>query len=171
MNGIVRAIGHGASLLGAAALLLMGLQITVDVLGRNLAGQAIPATADLVGKYYMVAVSFVPLALTQIHRRHIEATIFTDRMSGAPRRIVGVLGVAIAIAVFALMTWGTALEAIKNTARRSYVEAGLIHVPTWPSYWILPLSFALMVLVLALQLPAALSGHAPATPPAQTEVG
>lgn len=163
MHAIVRAIGWLTTILGATALLLMGLQITVDVLGRNLAGQAIPATADLVGKYYMVAVSFLPLALTQIHRRHIEATIFTDRLTGGPRRVIEGLGVAIAIGVFALLAYGTTLEALKNTERRSYVEAGLIHVPTWPSYWILPLSFGLMAMVLALQLPATLSGRG--TPP------
>lgn len=154
-----RMIERASTLIGALALILMMLQIAVDVLLRNFTGSAIPATADLVSKYYMVAVAFVPLALADLHRRHIEATIFTDRLRGAPRRLVELFGVSLSLVAFALVGWGATQEALKNTARGSYVDAGLIQVPTWPGYWILPLGFGLMVLVLVLRIPAVLRGQ------------
>ncbi|MFM1863314.1 MAG: hypothetical protein RLZ26_1836 [Pseudomonadota bacterium] len=159
---IARMIERASTLIGAVALMLMMLQIAVDVLLRNLTGSAIPATADLVSKYYMVAVAFVPLALADLHRRHIEATIFTDGLRGAPRRLVEAFGVCLSLAAFGLLGWGATQEALKNTARGSYVDAGLIQVPTWPGYWFLPLGFVLMALVLASRIPAVLRGqHGP----------
>jgi TRAP-type C4-dicarboxylate transport system permease small subunit len=137
----------------------MMLQITIDVFMRNFVGAGFPATPDIVSRYYMVAVSFLPLALTQVADRHIEATIFTDKLRGRARQVVLGLGVVVGIAVFALLAWGTGAEALRQTARGAYVEAGTIHFPTWPSYWILPVSAALMLVVLTLRLIRLLTGH------------
>ena len=115
----------------------------------------VAVTGDLTVR---VAVSFLPLAMTQIADRHIEATIFTDKLGGGARRAVLLFGTVLAIAVFALIAWGTGAEAVKQTARGAYVEAGTIHFPTWPSYWILPVSAALMLAVLAVRLVRMLTG-------------
>ncbi|EPX85458.1 TRAP transporter small permease [Salipiger mucosus] len=145
-------IGRISAALASLVLLAMMLQIVVDVFMRSFLGAGFPATADLVSRYYMVAISFLPLALTELHRRHIEATIFTDRLRGRARQAVGYLGFAVALAVFVPMTWGTAREALTQTARGAYVEVGTTVFPTWPSYWILPLSFGLICVVLAFRL-------------------
>lgn len=152
MNALERFVARISAIVGSVVLIAMMLQITIDVFMRNLLGAGFPATADIVSRYYMVAVSFLPLAMTQVADRHIEATIFTDRLRGGARRAVLGLGAAIATAVFALLAWGTGAEALKQTARRAYVEAGTIHFPTWPSYWILPVSASLMLVVLVIRL-------------------
>lgn len=158
MDATERAVAWISAIVGSAVLMAMMLQITVDVFMRNFVGAGFPATADIVSRYYMVAVSFLPLAMTQVADRHIEATIFTDKLRGGARRAVLLFGTAIGIAVFALVAWGTGAEAMRQTARAAYVEAGTIHVPTWPSYWIVPVSAALMLVVLALRLVRMLTG-------------
>lgn len=152
MDVLERFVARISALVGAVVLMAMMLQITVDVFMRNFVGAGFPATADIVSRYYMVAVSFLPLAMTQVADRHIEATIFTDKLRGRLRQAVLGLGIVIGIAAFGLLAWGTSSEALKQTARRAYVETGTIHVPTWPSYWILPASAALMVVVLLIRL-------------------
>jgi len=152
MDALERFVARTSAFVGAVILMAMMLQITVDVFMRNLVGAGFPATADLVSRYYMVAVSFLPLAMTQVADRHIEATIFTDKLRGGARLAVLGLGIALGIAVFALLAWGTAAEAVRQTARGAYVEAGTIHFPTWPSYWILPVSAVLMLAVLAIRM-------------------
>lgn len=148
-------------------LIAMMLQVVVDVFMRSFIGAGFPGTADLVGRYYMVALSFMPLALTQIMRRHIEATIFTDGFKGTARNAIALMGVAISLFVFCLMAYGSTLEAMRQTSRGAYVEAGTIHFLTWPSYWIPPVAFGLMALVLAtnvidiLRNRFDLSGHDP----------
>ncbi|MDO5657760.1 MAG: TRAP transporter small permease [Paracoccus sp. (in: a-proteobacteria)] len=152
MKAIETTISRMSIVLGSLVLMAMMLQVVIDVFSRKALGAGFPATADLVGKYYMVAVSFLPLAMTEIHRRHIEATIFTQRLHGPARKAVFLLGFVLALAVFAAMTYGSFEEAMKHTARGSYIEAGTIRFPTWLSYWILPFSFSLMIVVLVLRI-------------------
>ncbi|MDO5620336.1 MAG: TRAP transporter small permease [Paracoccus sp. (in: a-proteobacteria)] len=159
MKAIETTISRASIVLGSFVLMAMMLQVVVDVISRKVLGAGFPATADLVGKYYMVAVSFLPLAMTEVHRRHIEATIFTQRLHGLPRKIVFLFGFVLALVVFCLLTKGSFDEAMKQTARGAYVDAGTMRFPTWPSYWILPVSFALMALVLVLRIIEILTGR------------
>lgn len=152
MELIERWVGRISAVLASCVLLAMMLQIVADVLMRTFVGAGIPATADLVSRYWMVAISFLPVAMTEIHRRHIEATIFTDKLTGRPRRVVAGLGFVVAICVFAALTWGTFNEALRQTAKGAYVQVGVSEFTTWPSYWILPLAFGLMCLILLIRL-------------------
>lgn len=158
METVERGIRRASMALAALILLAMMAQVVVDVFMRTLLGAGFPATADIVARYYMVAVSFLPLAMTEIGRRHIEATIFTDRLAGPARRTVLFLGVIVGLIVFGILTYGAFNEAMAQTGRRAYVEAGEVHFLTWPSYWILPVSFALMEVVLTLRLIALITG-------------
>ena len=140
-------------------LLAMMLQVVVDVVMRAILGAGFPATPELVGRYYMVAISVVPLAMTELHRRHIEATIFTDALKGRARQAVTFFGFAVGLAVFILLTWGTTQEALRQTARQAYVEVGTASFPTWPSFWIPPFAFGLMVLVLGMRITELATGR------------
>ncbi|MXN64391.1 TRAP transporter small permease subunit [Stappia sp. GBMRC 2046] len=159
MRSLETWISRISMVLASLVLLAMMLQVVVDVFMRSFLGAGFPATADLVGRYYMVAISFVPLAMTEIGRRHIEATIFTDGLRGTARQAVALAGFCIGLVVFGFLTWGSAVEALSQTGRGAYVEAGTMHFLTWPSYWILPVSFALMELVLAIRVIEVLTGR------------
>ena len=152
MRSIETWIRRISLVLGSAILLAMMAQVVVDVILRSFFGAAFPATADLVGRYYMVAVSFLPLAMTEIDRRHIEATIFTRGLRGRARDAVFLLGFGFGLIVFAVLTYGSFAEAMSQTERGAYIDVGTTQFPTWPSYWILPVSFALMAAVLVLRL-------------------
>lgn len=151
---------HRISVVFASVILLaMMVQVVVDVFMRSFLGAGFPATADLVARYYMVAISLLPLAMTELGRRHIEATIFTDRLRGTMRTVVMLTGFVLGFVVFGLMTYGSALEALKQTGRAAYVEAGTLHFLTWPSYWIPVAAFGLMAIVLAIRLIEVLTGR------------
>lgn len=138
--------------IGGLVLMLMVLQIIIDVAMRSLFGAGFPATSELVSKYYMVAVSFLPIAYAEVKRRHVEATIFTDILPARGKAVVHLLGFLLSVAVYSALCWGTALEALAHTQKGSYVESGVHMFYTWPSYWILPVSFALMVLISAMRV-------------------
>lgn len=132
---------------GTIVLTLMMIQISVDVITRNLFGAGFPGTTELVGRYYMVAVSFVPLAFTELRRRHIETTVLTDLL---PKSLMPPLlgaGFVLSAVVYGAMATASFTEAARQTSNGSFVEAGLIRFLTWPSYWILPISFGLMTLI------------------------
>ena len=73
MTLLHRFVGTATKLIGSVVLILMALQIVVDVFMRNLVGAGFPATTDLVSKYYMILVSFLPIAYAELQRRHVEA--------------------------------------------------------------------------------------------------
>jgi len=158
MKTVEKWISRISIFFAALVVMAMMLQVVIDVAMRKFLGAGFPATADIVSRYYMVAVSFLPLAMTEIGNRHISATIFTDRLRGRSRSTVLGFGLILSLATFALLFWGVLQEALQQTAKGAYVEAGLINLPTWPSYWILPVSFALMLLVLLLRFVELLTG-------------
>lgn len=138
--------------IGSILLVLMVVQIVLDVLMRSTVGAGFPATSELVSKYYMVAVSFLPIAYAELRRRHIEASIFTDYLGPRAKLAVLLFGYLLSLAVYATLTWGTGFEAFEHMEKGSYVETGTDIFYTWPSYWILPVSFALMTLVLVMRV-------------------
>ncbi|MCA0922581.1 TRAP transporter small permease [Pseudooceanicola nanhaiensis] len=158
MKTVERWISRISILFASLIVLAMMLQVVIDVAMRKFLGAGFPATADIVSRYYMVSVSFLPLAMTEVGRRHISATIFTDALRGPARSAVQFLGIGLSLAAFALLLYGTTLEALKQTAKGAYVEAGILNVPTWPSYWILPVSFTLMEIMLLLRFVEFLRG-------------
>lgn len=159
LKAIETAVARFSMVMGSIVLILMMLQVVLDVFMRAFLGAGFPATPDLVGKYYMVAVSVLPLALTEIKRRHIEATIFTQGLTGGPLKAVQLFGFAVFGAVLAVLLYGSTLEAISKTARGAYIEAGTIHFVTWPSFWILPFSFAMALIVIVIRIIEVVTGQ------------
>ena len=134
--------------IGGTVLVLMALQIAVDVALRSVLGTGVPATSELTSKYWMVLVSFLPLAMAEVERRHIEASVFMDMMPRVVQLASVYLGVLLSLVVYVILTYLSALEALDRTERGAYVEVGTHNLIIWPSYWFLPISFALMALVL-----------------------
>ena len=151
-------VGAATKIIGSAVLVLMALQIVIDVFMRNVVGAGFPATTDLVSKYYMVLVSFLPIAYAELQRRHVEASVFTDLMPQVTHRWIYLFGFVLSLVVYVLLAWGSFGEAMKQTDRGAYVEAGTVVFYTWPGYWILPVSFALMAVVLVLRILQVLRG-------------
>ncbi|PHR61743.1 MAG: C4-dicarboxylate ABC transporter [Robiginitomaculum sp.] len=153
-----KSIGATTTVIGSIVLCLMAVQIVVDVTMRNVLGTGFPATSELVSKYFMLVVSFLPVAYAELERRHIEASVFTDLMPDFTRPAVNLLGFVLSFIVYAFLTYGTAAEAARQTSRKSYVETGLTDFYTWPGYWILPICFGLMTIVLGLRVFQVLTG-------------
>lgn len=151
MKSIEQWITKVTLLLGSLVLVLMMGQIVVDVFMRSVFSAGFPATAELVAKYYMVAVSFLPVAYAEVQRRHVEATIFTDMLSKRKKQIVVWFGYLLSIVVYSLLVWGTYFDALEQTEKRSWVESGIDIFYTWPGYWILPVSFGAMLLLCGLR--------------------
>lgn len=139
--------------LGLGILILCGmmLQIVIDVVMRNTIGHGLPATPEIVSRYSMVALSFLPIAFTEIRRRHIEASLFTDKLPIRYKRFVLLFGYILSFIVYSILTYGTGVEAWVQTRRGAYIESGVTNLAVWPSYWVLPFSFGMMVIVIAIR--------------------
>lgn len=158
MRAIENFISKMTVIVGGTILFLMMMQIMIDVFLRQFAGAGFPATAELVSKYYMVAVSFLPIAFTELKRRQVEATIISDMLPARLKPFLLFFGFLLSLFIYGLLGWGTGVEAIRHTTQGAYVETGTLIFYTWPSYWILPVSFGLMALVLLMRIISMLNG-------------
>lgn len=139
-------------IVGGGMLIGMMLLVTSDVLLRSVVGVGLPATSEIVARYQMVAVSFLPIALAEIGRQHVEATVFVDRLPRRMQLLAIYAGRIVSLAIYGVLTFATGRQAVSKYESSAYVEVGQIDFLTWPSYWIAPGSFFIMSCILALRL-------------------
>ncbi|MEZ5810554.1 MAG: TRAP transporter small permease [Rhizobiaceae bacterium] len=138
--------------LGTAVLVAMAVLIAADVLLRQTMDAGIPTVPDFVSFYLMVAISFIPIAYTQVYRSHVETTVLFQVLPPALKKILLWLNAAIGIGMFSLLTYLSLVEALNQTEKRSFIESGKVLFQIWPSYWLLPISFGAMLFVLCHQI-------------------
>jgi TRAP-type C4-dicarboxylate transport system permease small subunit len=142
---VEKAIMRLADALGAFAMvlmLLMALHVFASVANRWFIGRELPATLELTQFYYMVALTFLPLAYVERGRAHVRADLlsqlFPPRMSAVAETIT-----QLAMAAFLMfVTWRTLVNAIERTREVEIVLTGLGHFEVWPARWLVPAGLA-----------------------------
>ena len=128
---------------------LMMLHIAFEVMMRYVFGISVPGTLTLVSKYYLPAVVFLPMAIAERRGNHISVEVLTQYLPLVVQRVLEHLARILAAVVFAVLTYQTWLDALKKTRSGAFeLDFGYQFI-TWPSYYLLPLGFGAMTLVLA----------------------
>lgn len=170
MKGLGRFLSAGNAALSAVAgilVLVMVLHVTIDVILRYAFNMPIPGTILAVSTFYMTAVVFLPLGLSEEKDAHIAVEVVYDLLGNGARRALDVLGLVVSIIVLSMLTMRTFEEAMaKFRIGAATVESG-VKIATWPSYWLLPLGFGFMGLVIVLRLVRVMRGE-PARRPGPT---
>lgn len=130
--------------LGGTFILLMMFQIVADVAGREFLGFAIDGTLEIVSFYYMVAVTFFPLAYVSHYEGHITVELFTRGLS--PRRIAGLEAIVgiVCLAFVVLLVRESWIAAIESFETGEMWETSDDLITIWPSRFALPIGVALM---------------------------
>lgn len=169
LGGAVRLIDRAILVLAGFALVLMMLHITVDVVSNLVFGSPVPLTNATVTEYYMIAVAFLPLAAGEYRGAHIGVDLLVNQMAPVPRRMldhgVQVLCFMVYLAL-AVQSWQLAMEKFAGNA---YMMEQTTRVSTWPSYFIVPLGFGLITLLIGLRLVCRMLGRPEPEPPLETE--
>ncbi len=155
---VLRGAADAAAFLGAIALLLMMVQVSADVVLKNLFGVQIPFTQTLVTKWYMVAAAFLPLAMAEVYDRHISVELVFQHLPRRARRLLGGLVCLYAFVVVLFLLSPMWSEALKRMGAGSYeLEAGE-PMSTWQPFFVLPLGFGLFALILLMRVVSLWSG-------------
>lgn len=153
----VNAASKFAFAVAGFAMVAMMVHIFMDVLLRGLFAMPLTGTLEIVSSYYMVAVSFLPLAALELSRDMVFVEVFTAGMSEARRRIMDAFARLLALAAMALIAVSATQYALKQTRRREFLDVVFFDLPIWPTRWIAAIGFilaafaALVVLVLTLR--------------------
>lgn len=140
MNNIelfLQKINRVITLIGGAAIALMMIHVTADIVARFFINKPLPGTITFVAHYYMIIAIFLPLAYTEQTKAAISVKLISGFFSPKMNKAVDMFGslfVSVTAFLIAYVSWGVAL---KNLASKTSVIQGDYTIPTWPSYFIL----------------------------------
>lgn len=132
--------------IGAVLIAIMALHVVCDVGARYILGRPLDGTTEIVSRYYMIAIIFLPLAWLQAQDKHIAAGLLFDVLSPRWQRASATLSSMLMAIFAALLAWRCAVEAAKATAISEKLQTAYFFLPVWPARWIIPLAAAILVL-------------------------
>lgn len=133
-----------AAWIAVIATIMMMLQVTADIIGREVFNAPITGTIEIASAYNMAALSFLPLALIARERGHILVELFTGWMKPTGRSLLdGFVGI-VTVLYTGAFAWKAFEVAIEKTHLREAKEAGIGFVEIWPARWLVAIGFGLM---------------------------
>jgi TRAP-type C4-dicarboxylate transport system permease small subunit len=142
-DGAVRLL----ALCGSVGVIAMMLHVCADVVLRGLFASPIPATVEVVSHYYMVLIAFLPLAWVERGNGMVSVELFDGVLPAGVLRASDFLVAVLAAVIYGLLAWASLGIALGNYATGTFVLALEWRVPTWGTYFLPPLGFALAGLV------------------------
>lgn len=142
---------RGLGLIAGAAMALMMLHVTADVIGKYAFHRPVPSTAEVVANYYMIAGVFLPLAWVEARNGSIVVELFYDLVPAFAQRAMvffARLCTALFYAGLAWFSWDVATRAY----RIGETLDGIWRVVVWPAKFMLPLGLGLAVVIILLQI-------------------
>lgn len=158
LEPIRKATRRAATLLAwlSSATLVLIMTITfVDVIGRSVFNRSLLGTVESI-ELLMGGLVFSGLAITEIHRGHVVVETFQNLFPRPLHRASVFVNAVLAVGV----TWVLTQQLFNKTI--SIWEEGeftqILHVPYWPTAFLMLAGIALFLLVLVLQLIEGLLG-------------
>lgn len=151
---ILERINHYIMIIGSLLLGLMVVHTTFDVAMTYIAGLPVEGTVEIVSRYYMVAVVFLPLAFVEATDKHIVAELLSDRLSKRMQLACQCFSWILMTAFGVVLAWQCGIEAMRMTAINEQFQTSAYFLPTWPSRWI-PVFSGALIAVQAIALLAA----------------
>lgn len=135
---------------GAIAVVAMMLHISLDVALRNLFRISMNTVPEIVARYYMTALAFLPLGWLELRRQMISVELLDFALSDRARRISDAMVMALAAIAYGLLAWTNWDKAISETRVGTLVEIATYKMPVWHSFYFAPVGFTLAALIAAL---------------------
>ena len=130
---------------------LMMLHVTADALARWFS-ITLFGTIEIVSNYYMVALTYLPLAWIVKNEGHIFVELFTRNLSARSLLRIDTWVAVLTLAYVIVVTWKTLESALEQTAIREQAESALGFISIWPSRWFVVIGFACFALQLIAQI-------------------
>lgn len=147
----VQAVCRLVMVIAGIVLIVMMLHIVADVTAKYAFHKPIIGTIEIVAWYYMVIVAMAPVAYVQIYRQHLMVELFTMKLSIRATAVLDACVALVSASYTGLLAWLVLHEALRATHRGRAQDLTWFDLPTWPSAWVMPVSFTLLTLVFLLQ--------------------
>lgn len=145
-SALATTISRALAFVGTAAVVVMMLHICADVLVRNLFNVSMNVTVDLVSRYYMTAIAFLPLGYLELRGQMVSVELLDAALPPRLMRVSDALVALIVSGLYVVLAWSTWPTAFSNFRSGTFVELVSLRLPVWHSYFILPVGFSLAAL-------------------------
>lgn len=135
---------------GAAMLVVMMVYTTANALSRTLLNHPLPASIEITQYWFLPVLATLGFVLAQLANQHVEADLFYTGFPPAAKKWLTFGIQAFMLVVLAAGVYFTLQEALY--AMDKGIRAGYTPIPAWPAFFLVPLSFAGMIAVIAVQL-------------------
>jgi TRAP-type C4-dicarboxylate transport system permease small subunit len=143
---LLKALANVLAVTAGIAMILMLGHIVADVAMKYVLNDPIDGTTEVVAAYYMAATVFLPLAYVAISAEHLDVTLFTQRLSGLPLKLLSLLGLLATALYLGFICYHGVVEALRRTAEGEAWETSVTLLAVWPSRWFLPVGAGAMAL-------------------------
>lgn len=132
--------------LGGAAMIIMMLHITLEVILRSAFGITIPGTLEFVSFYYMVCAVFAGLAIVALLNEQVVVEVFLGWASRRTVSIVDGLAALLGAGYAGFLAYAGWLEARSAFKYDEMLPVRGFDVPIWPSRWVAVVGLAIIAL-------------------------
>jgi TRAP-type C4-dicarboxylate transport system permease small subunit len=139
------------ALIGSIGTVVMMFHICLDVALRDFFRISLDTTPDVVARYYMVVVAFLPLAWLERRNGMVSVELLEWALGPRSRQVSDVLVALFSALVYGVLAWTTARSALRHFEVGTYVEFTDYRMPVWHSYFLPPLGFVLAASVCLLK--------------------
>lgn len=156
---VVRSVDRALLFIAALGLLAMMVHISADIAASLLFNAPIAVTSAIVTQYYMIAVAFLPILAAELRGTHIGITLLTANLPNRVQRRLDTLVLAVMALVYALLTAQAWDQASDKWAVHAYMVEQTTRIQVWPSFFMVPLAFGAMAVLLIVKVLLALAGR------------
>lgn len=129
--------------IGAFGIVAMMLLICLDVVMRGVFRTSFNSTPEVVARYFMVGIAFLPISWLELKRQMISVELIEFLITPTMRKISDLSVMLAAIVVYSLLAWTGWTKAIKETNSGTFVELVSWKMPVWHSFYLPPIGFTL----------------------------
>ena len=140
------------ALAGIAAILILVMLIAgnANIVRRWLTGQQIPGVGELIVILLPMSV-FAAIPRSEADGVNVKSSVFVDRLSSGPRRVVVGVGLAASAVMTTLLAAATTMRAWRSFDTHELV-VGVRALPVWPARVTVALGFVGLLIVNLRQL-------------------
>ncbi len=149
---ISRWIANVVSVLGAIGIIIMMIHIACDVLARLFLGSPLIGTNEIVSRYYMITVTFLPLAWVEYRNGMISVELFDAHLPKPVLLLSDLMVGLVSVGALAILAWTSWHEALEAFSKDVFVMAIGTRIPVWPTYFFIPIGCFLACVMVAIRV-------------------
>jgi TRAP-type C4-dicarboxylate transport system permease small subunit len=139
------------ALIASIGTVAMMFHICLDVALRNVFRISLDTTPEVVARYYMIVVAFLPLAWLERRNGMVSVELLDWALGPRARQASDIFVALFSALAYGVLAWTTVRSALRHFEVGTYVEFVDYRMPVWHSHFLPPLGFILATIACLLK--------------------